>query len=303
MTENQQGSIVKGMAWMLASTLLFVGMTGIVRHLGSDMSAPQAAFIRYGFGILLLSPFLLRIKPREIASRRMGVHALRGFVHGFGVMLWFFAMARIPIAEVTALGFTTPIFVTIGAAIFLGERFRIRRMIAVLFGLFGTLVIIRPGFVTIELGTWAMLVAAPLFAGSALVSKKLTETESSEVIIALMSLFVTLTLLPFALATWRTPTPEELAWLFTAASFATLGHYTLTQAYKSAEITVTQPLSFLQLVWAAILGYYVFTETPDIWTIAGSIVIVGSATYIAHREARLSRPPAAAGPQATRGSR
>jgi len=288
---------------MLASTVLFVGMTGIVRHLGSDMAAPQAAFIRYAFGIMLLSPFLLRLKARDIVTPRMGLHAVRGFVHGFGVMLWFFAMARIPIAEVTALGFTTPIFVTIGAAIFLGERFRMRRLIAVLLGLFGTLVIVRPGFIAVELGTLAQLAAAPLFAGSALVSKRLTATESSEVIIALMSLFVALTLLPFAIASWRTPTTEELAWLFAAALIATTGHYTLTRAYQATEITVTQPLSFLQLVWAALLGYYVFTETPDIWTIAGSIVIVGSATYIAHREAKLSRATSAAIRRATAGNR
>ena len=286
---QQSGSLIKGMAWMLASTLLFVGVTGTVRHLGSDMSAPQAAFIRYAFGIMLLAPFLLKIKARDVITPRMGLHAVRGFVHGFSVMLWFFAMARIPIAEVTALGYTTPIFITVGAALFLGERFRIRRMIAVLIGVFGTLVIVRPGFVTIELGTLAQLAAAPLFAASALVSKKLTETEPSEVIIALMSLFVTLTLMPFAIATWRTPTVEELAWLFATATLATLGHYTMTRAYQAAEIAVTQPLSFLQLVWAVLLGYYVFAETPDVWTIAGSIVIVASATYIAHREARLSR--------------
>jgi drug/metabolite transporter (DMT)-like permease len=122
-----------------------------------------------------------------------------------------------------------------------------------------------------------------------LVSKKLTETETSAGIVALMALFVTLTLMPFAIATWRTPTLQELAWLFATASLATLGHYTLTRAYQAAEITVTQPVSFLQLVWAALLGYYAFAETPDIWTVAGSIVIVGSATYIAHREAVLSR--------------
>ncbi len=286
---QQSGSLIKGMAWMLASTLLFVGVTGTVRHLGSDMSAPQAAFIRYAFGIMLLAPFLLKIRARDVITPRMGLHAVRGFVHGISVMLWFFAMARIPIAEVTALGYTTPIFITVGAALFLGERFRIRRMIAVLIGVFGTLVIVRPGFVTIELGTLAQLAAAPLFAASALVSKKLTETEPSEVIIALMSLFVTLTLMPFAIATWRTPTVEELAWLFATATLATLGHYTMTRAYQAAEIAVTQPLSFLQLVWAVLLGYYVFAETPDVWTIAGSIVIVASATYIAHREARLSR--------------
>jgi drug/metabolite transporter (DMT)-like permease len=283
------GSIAKGMGWMLVSTVLFVGVTGIVRHLGSDMSAPQAAFIRYAFGILLMTPFLLRFKARELITPRMGLHAARGLVHGIGVMLWFFAMARIPIAEVTALGYTTPIFVTIGAAIFLGERFRIRRMLAILLGVLGTLVIIRPGFVTVELGTLAQVAAAPLFAASMLVSKKLTATETSGAIVALMAVFVTLTLLPFAIATWRTPTWEELAWLFATASFATLGHYTLTRAYQAAEITVTQPISFLQLVWAALLGYYVFAETPDIWTVTGSIIIVGSATYIAHREAKLSR--------------
>lgn len=286
---TEVSSTVKGMAWMLVTTVLFVGVTGIVRHLGSDMSAPQAAFIRYAFGILLMIPFLLRIKARQLITPRMGYHALRGLVHGIGVMLWFFAMARIPIAEVTALSYTTPIFVTIGAAIFLGERFRARRMIAVLIGLVGTLVIVRPGFATVELGTLAQLASAPLFAVSMLVSKKLTETEESTTIVALMAVFVTLTLLPFAIASWRTPTLEELAWLFATASLATAGHYTLTRAYQAAEITMTQPISFLQLVWAALLGYYVFAETPDIWTTAGALIIVASATYIAHREAQLSR--------------
>jgi drug/metabolite transporter (DMT)-like permease len=299
MTEDRQGSIVKGMAWMLVSTLLFVGVTGTVRVLGSDINAPQAAIIRYGFGILLLSPILLRIKPRELITPRMGLHALRGVVHGIAVILWFYAMARIPIADVTALGYTMPIFVTIGAALFLGERFRMRRMIAVLVGVAGTLVIVRPGFVTIELGTMAQLIAAPLFAASAIISKKMTEKDSSEVIVALMTVFVALTVLPFAIAVWRPPTWEEMAWLFGTASFATLGHYTLMRAYAAAEITVTQPITFMQLVWAVLLGYYAFAETPDIWTIIGSVIIVGSATYITHREAILSRSLAAVDPLAT----
>ncbi len=293
MTNGDQSAngqrIIAGMGWMLLSSILFVGVTGIVRHLGSDMSAPQAAFIRYAFGMLLMLPFLIRIKARDLITPRMGLHAVRGAVHGIGVMLWFYAMARIPIAEVTALSYTTPIFVTVGAAIFLGERFRIRRLIAVLLGFAGTLVIVRPGIVTVELGTLAQLAAAPLFAFSMLTAKKLTATDSSAAIVALMAVFVTLTLLPFALATWRTPSMTELAWLFATASLATLGHWTLTQAYQMAEITVTQPISFLQLVWAALLGYYVFAETPDFWTVIGALIIVASATYIAHREAVLSK--------------
>ena len=99
-------------------------------------------------------------------------------------------------------------------------------------------------------------------------------------------------LLPGALMNWRTPTPEELGWLFLTAVFATLMHLTMTQAFRAAEITVTQPITFLQLVWAALLGYYVFAEQPEIWTWIGGAAIVASATYIAHREAlaRRSRP-------------
>jgi len=278
----------RGMAWMLLTSVLFVGVTGIVRHLGSDMSAPQAAFIRYGFGVMLMIPVLMRLRVRELISPRMGLHAVRGLVHGIGVMLWFYAMARIPIAEVTALSYTTPIFVTIGAAWFLGERIRLRRIAAVLFSILGVLVIVRPGIVAVELGTLAQIAA------SMLIAKRMTDTESTAVIVALMAVFVTLTLLPFALVSWRTPTPEELAWLFATALLATLGHLTLTQAFRAAEITVTQPVSFLQLVWAALLGLYVFGEAIDLWTMIGALIIIASATYIAHREAILARRDAAA---------
>jgi drug/metabolite transporter (DMT)-like permease len=284
----------RGMAWMLLTSVLFVGVTGIVRHLGSDMSAPQAAFIRYGFGVMLMLPVLMRLRARELISPRMGMHAVRGLVHGIGVMLWFYAMARIPIAEVTALSYTTPIFVTIGAAWFLGERIRFRRIAAVLLSILGVLVIVRPGIIAVELGTLAQIAAAPLFAASMLIAKRMTDTEPTTVIVALMAVFVTLTLLPFALASWRTPTPEELAWLFATALLATLGHLTLTQAFRAADITVTQPVSFLQLVWAALLGLYVFGEAIDFWTMVGALIIIASATYIAHREASLARRDAAA---------
>ena len=284
----------RGMAWMLLTSVLFVGVTGIVRHLGSDMSAPQAAFIRYGFGVMLMLPVLMRLRARELISPRMGMHAVRGLVHGIGVMLWFYAMARIPIADVTALSYTTPIFVTIGAAWFLGERIRFRRIAAVLLSILGVLVIVRPGIIAVELGTLAQIAAAPLFAASMLIAKRMTDTEPTTVIVALMAVFVTLTLLPFALASWRTPTPEELAWLFATALLATLGHLTLTQAFRAADITVTQPVSFLQLVWAALLGLYVFGEAIDFWTMVGALIIIASATYIAHREASLARRDAAA---------
>jgi drug/metabolite transporter (DMT)-like permease len=286
---------LRGIGWMMVSGVMFVAVTGIVRHLGTDMSPVQAAFIRYIFGLILLIPLLWRLGSAwlsagaPVRARRLGMHALRGLVHGTGVMLWFYAMARIPIAEVTAIGFTGPIFATIGAAMFLGERLHARRIGAILVAFGGAMIILRPGFEEISLGALAQLTAAPLFAVSILIAKKLTETESSPAIVAYLSIFVTIALLPGALMSWRTPTLEELGWLFLTAVFATLMHLTMTQAFRVAEITVTQPFMFLQLVWATLLGYYVFAERPEIWIWIGGALIVASATYIAHREALASR--------------
>ena len=273
-----------GIGWMLLTGVLFVGVTGIVRHLGSDMSPVQAAFIRYVFGLILIAPVFFKLDLASLSRRGLGLHAVRGLAHGVAVMLWFYAMARIPIAEVTAIGFTAPIFTSLGAALFLGERLHSRRIGAILIGFGGTMVILRPGFQEIAPGALAQLTAAPLFAISFLIAKKLTATESSASIVAFLSIFVTLALLPPALMVWRTPTVEELGWLLATATLATLGHYTLTRAFQAAPITVTQPFSFLQLVWATLLGFYAFSEEPDLWTWVGAGIIVGSATYIAHRE-------------------
>jgi len=280
---------LKGIGWIVVSGLLFVAVTGTVRHLGSDMNPMQAAFLRYAFGLVLMAPVLVRLGRERLRHARLALHAVRGLVHALAVMLWFYAMARIPIAQVTALGFTAPIFTTLGAALFLGERLRARRVVAVLAGFAGALVILRPGLVAVNPGAIAQLVAAPMFATSFLLAKKLTETDSNAVIVGLMAVFVTLALAPPALAVWRTPSPQELAWLAATAVFATAGHAALTQAFRSAEIGVLQPATFLQLVWATLLGLYAFGEAPDAWTWAGGGVIVASASYIAHRESRTRR--------------
>ena len=288
-------SRASAVGWMLVTGLLFVAVTGTVRHLGSDLPAVQAAFLRYVIGVGFMLPFLYRTLRVRPIPRRLGLHVLRGIVHAGGVMLWFFAMARIPIAEVTAIGFTAPLFTTIGAVLFLGEKLRARRISAVIIGFVGTVIILRPGIEAIHIGALAQLAAAPLFACSFIVAKKLTETEAGTVIVAWLSLFVTLALLPPALLVWCTPSAEELLWLTATAACATAGHYTLTRAMHLAELTMLQPFMFLQLVWASLLGLVAFGEVPDVWTWTGGAVIVAAASYIAHREAvarRSRRPPA-----------
>ena len=282
---------VKGIGWMLLSGIMFIGVTGVVRYLGGEMHPIQAAFIRYAFGIVLVVPVMLRVGLYELLSARIRLHASRGLVHGIGVMLWFYAMSRLPIAEVTALGFTTPIFTAAGAMLILGERAKNYRVAGIVLGFIGTLIVLRPGLRIIDFGAVAMLIAAPLFACSLLMAKVATKTESSSVIVALLSVFCTLTLLPLALVYWRTPTMEEWLLLLLAAVFATAGHYFLTQAFQSAELSALQPFSFLQLVWATLLGLVVFSEQPDLWLWLGAGVIVFSATWIGRQEVRNSRGP------------
>ena len=274
---------------MLLTGMLFVGVTVAVRYLGTSMNPVQAAFIRYCFGIVLILPLLSRAGVMSLDRDRLGFHALRGLVHGGGVILWFLAMSRIPISEVTALGFTTPIFVTLGAAAFLSERLKPYRVAAVLIGFIGALLILRPGLRVIDIGALAQLGAAPLFACSYLMAKSATRREASSMIVVLLSVFCTLTLALPALLVWRTPTLEELLLLGLTALLATSGHYCMTRALEAAEVSAVQPFTFLQLVWATILGLILFDETPDVWIWIGGAVIVGSATWMAQQEVRSIR--------------
>lgn len=283
---------------MVFTTFCFVTVTCIVRHLGHVMPAAEAAFIRYAIGLVMLLPLagpLLRAPP---SPRAWTIYTIRGLVHAIAVMLWFYAMARVPIAEVTAIGYTAPIYVAIGAALFLGESMKLRRIIAILVAFAGTLIILRPGVQEISTGHLAQIAAAPCFACSFLIAKRMTDTIDATSIVIMLSLGCTVFLFPMALAEWVDPTWAQVGWLALTAVFATAGHWSMTRAFGCAPITVTQPVGFLQLVWATLLGMAIFGEPVDPWVLVGGAVVIASATYISHREAVAARkartPPAAA---------
>jgi len=277
-------SISAGMLWMLISGLCFVGVTVSVRYVGTRIPAAEAAFIRYVAGTLLLTPFLLQMFRGQLIVHSWGTLLVRGVIHGIGVCLWFYAMARIPIAEVTALSYLTPILMTIGAAVFFGEKLYTRRIMAIVFGLLGVFIILRPGFSQISIGQVAQLITAPLFAASMLLTKQLTRTEQLSVIVASLSIICSIALLPVALLNWVKPDATELALLTLTGALATIGHFTLTRALALAPISVLQPISFLQLLWATLFGVLLFAESIDVFVIIGGSILVISISYIAHRE-------------------
>ena len=274
---------------MLTTGVCFIAVTALVKYMGPRLPAPEAAFLRYAMGLVLLFPAWRGLAEAHLTRRQWSLFAARGFFHALGVILWFFAMTRIPIAEVTAMNYMAPIYVTIGAAVVLGEKLALRRIVAGCMGLAGAAGILRPGFREISTGHLAMLLAAVVFAGSYLLAKILADEARPGVVVSMLSVFVTLGLAPFAAAVWIMPQMNELLILAAVAFFATAGHYTMTLAFAAAPVTVTQPVTFLQLVWATALGALVFAEPVDIWVIVGGFLILSSVTFIMWREAMLKR--------------
>ncbi|MGB3317065.1 MAG: DMT family transporter [Albidovulum sp.] len=299
MTAQDQNRPLAGILWMLVTGLCFVVVTGVVRHLGTGLPAAQSAFIRFVYGILFLAPMLLPALKRGIAPLVWKLALTRGVLHVMAVVLWFYAMARIPVAEVTAIGYLNPIVVTVGAALFLGEKLAFRRMAAIAIALVGAVVILRPGFREITEGHLSQLGAAICFGLSFLFAKRLSALAAPGTIIALLALMVTVGLAPLAWAVWVPPTWEQLGWLAVVAGFATIGHYTMARAFAAAPLTVTQPVTFLQLVWATLLGWFAFGEVVDPLVLAGGAMIIAAISYMTWREAQLKRravtpPPVAA---------
>lgn len=278
-----------GVFWMVLTGLNFVAVTAIVKHIGADVPAAQGAFLRYLLGLVFLIPMIRPIMAARLTRRQLKLFAGRGVVHTIAVILWFFAMARIPIADVTAMNYLSPVYVTLGAALVLKEALPPRRLAAVIMALIGAIIILRPGFREIDTGHIAMLGTAVMFAVGYLIAKQLSGEVSALVVVGMLSITVTIGLAPFAIAVWVPVSAANIGWLFLVACFATAGHYSMTLAFASAPLTVTQPVTFLQLIWAVLLGAIVFDEAVDGWVVFGGAVIMSSVSFITWREARAKR--------------
>ena len=273
-----------GILWMVITTILFVGVTATVRYLEGEVPAPQAAFLRYAIGTVMLAPSLITLTKFKPERSLFNKFVLRGFVHSIGVTLWFYAMSVMPVAEVTAIGFLTYIFVSIGASIFLKEKLHKHRLSAILISFIGALIILRPGFKVIESGQLGMLIATMVFTASYLIAKVVSKERTSSEIVAMLSIFTTIFLIPSAIYSWEPLSLQALLILTFTALIATLGHITMTKAIKAAPMVVTQPVLFLQLVWASMVGLFIFDEEFDLFVIIGGTVIMLCVCYVSYRE-------------------
>ena len=278
-----------GILWMIITTILFVGVTATVRYLEGEVPAPQAAFLRYAIGTILLIPSLIsliKIRPHKSLMKKF---ILRGFVHSIGVTLWFYAMSVMPVAEVTAIGFLTYIFVSFGACFILNETLHKHRLLAIIISFIGALIILRPGFKVVESGQISMLLATVVFTMSYLIAKIVSKERTSSEIVAMLSIFTTIFLIPSAIYSWEPLSIEALLILTVTAILATIGHITMTKAIKVAPMVVTQPILFLQLVWASMIGLFIFDEKFDPFVILGGTIIMMCVCYVSFKEHKLDK--------------
>lgn len=281
---------VRGMLWMVATGLLFTVLNTTMKSLAHELDPWLVGFLRYLFGVLVILPAALRLGLRELWPRAPKMQFVRGLFHAGGMTLWFAALPMVSMAELTAIGFTGPLFISIGAVLFLKERMTGARWGAVLFGFTGVLLVVSPwkdgGFGGISFGMLLMLASAPVFAGSFLTAKALIRFDRPDVVVLWQHLWVSLLLFPIAIAVWANPSPAQWALLVVCGALGAAGHYCMTRAFRIADISAVQSVKFLELIWASITGFIVFGTMPGGWTVVGGVVIFASTLWLARRETR-----------------
>ena len=283
---------LRGMALVVISGLCVAAMSACVRHISVDLHPMVIGFFRTVFGLLAFAPFLLRSGLESLKTRRIGLHAVRGTLNVIGMLSYYMALSLAPLAKVTALSFSAPLFATVLALIVLGETIRARRITALVLGYLGALVILRPGFVALDTGSIYALISAAAWGLGMIVIKVLSRSESSLTITIYMTLVAMPITLAAAVTVWQTPTLTQMAWLAAIGTLASLANLSVAQAFKDADLTAILPFDFTKLIWASAIGYLVFAEEPSPWTWVGGTIIFAAATYIAFRErqTRAARP-------------
>lgn len=281
---------------MFCSTMFFGLMVIAIRLASETLHTFEIAFFRNFFGLVAALPLLLRHGPDLLKTTQLPRYGVRCLIGVVSMMAGFWAIGHLPLAQAVALSYSTPIFVTIAAVIFLHEQVRARRWIAVGLGFVGVLIIVRPGSANFSAGTLVALVAAVLSGIVSIQIKQLSQVDPADRIVFLTTLiWVPMSLLP-ALTVWEWPQGIAWLWVVSAGAMGTAGHMLWTRALKLGDVSALTPISFTQLPLVALAGWLLFQEPVDRWTVIGATVIFAANAYIAHREAQLARRAATHAP-------
>jgi drug/metabolite transporter (DMT)-like permease len=280
---------VQGAVWLVTGGFIFTSTGAMIRLLSEQIESVQTAFLRAVIGLALLVPIIASGRVVPWRSQRIGGHFWRTLVGTTSMVLGFYAVTLLPLADATAIAFSQPLFSVLLAALIVGEKVRWRRWTATIVGFAGVLVMVRPGEGTLQVGALVAIANAAMVAFSILLVKRLSDTETPLMILTQFAVFSTLLLLPPALWVWRWPDLWGWTLAFGVALTATVGQYFWVQAFKVGEMSAVAPFEYLRLPFAVFVGWLLWSEMPVIWTYLGAAIVIASAIYIAHREAQLAR--------------
>jgi drug/metabolite transporter (DMT)-like permease len=279
------------LAIFLIITSVFFGtvMLSFLKIAQEDVNVYVAGFFRFFLGLVIILPYIVRNKDAVLKTTHLKQHLLRAILGLPAMLIYFSALVLLPIEKLTAISFIVPLIVTILAVFFLGEKIYIYRTLALMLGFSGMLVIIRPGFVDISIGVYMVLFSALLWSINIIITKKISKDDSAITILAYQSIFMSLLSFFIVLFFWEMPSLKTFIYLILAAMCGTVLHLTLNHAFKLVDVSMTQPYSFLNLVFASIIGYFVFDEMPDLYTWIGALIIFTGVLIISYREMKLDK--------------
>ena len=288
---NNMSAPLIAISLMIISGLFFVLMHSAVKYLSKEVHIFEIAFFRCALVIFVLAPVIIQQGKTIFKTRQPKMQFLRIITNSVAMLCFFYGISTTPLAQLTTLGFTVPIFATILAVIFMKEKIRLRRTTALIIGFIGTIVVMRPD-ISIELGALLIIFSSFLWSICLIFIKKLTQTDSAVTI----SLYFGIGMIPatfiLAFPVMEAIDMRQFTILVFIAITGTLAQTIMNTALKKGELALLLPFDFLRLIWSVLIGYVLFAEEPTFTLWIGGFLIIGSTTYIAWREAKLkNRPP------------
>ena len=281
----------KLLAILLFVTATFFGsLMGVFMRLAqSDINVFTASFLRFGIGFVIILPYLFYSKFNVYKTNNIKLHFIRGIINVPTMYVGFAALMFIPLEQIQALHFIVPIIVTFLAVFFFKEKIRFVRISALIIGLIGMLVMLRPGIIEINIGVYMVLFSSSVWSFIIIITKFLSKNDSPITILTYQYSLVTFFSFFIVIFFWEMPSSIIFLYTFLAALSGTVLHLALIYSYKLVDLTLIQPFTFLSLIWASLFGYYIFGEEPDIFTWLGAIIIFSGVLIIFYRESYLKK--------------
>ncbi|MBQ0821341.1 DMT family transporter [Microvirga sp. HBU67558] len=277
-------SPLRGILFLIASTIVFSVADVITKQLASTLPPPEVAWMRYvTFALVIIPVVLMNGGPALLRSQRPSLQVLRGLGMVGSSIMFIQSLPHLPVADATAIFFVSPILIMALSVLFLGESVGWRRWSAAAIGLIGVMIVVRPGAGTFQPAAFLPIISASSWAVGAVVTRKITGDQALTTLAysASVGSLVLSALMPFH---WVTPNGTEIALGLCMGVLFAIGHGFVVLAYRQGNASLIAPFSYVQLIWAGTLGYLVFGSLPDSWTVAGAGLIAVSGFYTAYRE-------------------